>query len=49
MAEQLIKFIVKQYGITLSEIYLDFIKDLNGVEWLIGCKGFKVVDKPHMG
>lgn len=47
-AEQLVAFISKHYGITLSEITLDFIKDLKGNEWLITCKGFRVVDKQDL-
>jgi hypothetical protein len=31
--------------LTLSEIVLDFLKDINEVEWFLGCKGFKVVQK----
>ena len=45
VAEQLILFIQKQYGITISEIVLDFAKDQLGIEWFLGCKAFKYVDK----
>eukprot|EP00347_Sterkiella_histriomuscorum_P020821 403336337 len=45
VAEQLILLIQKHYGITIKEIVLDFIKDINGVEWLIGCRAFKTVPR----
>ena len=45
VAEQLITFILKHYGITVKQIVLDFVKDLNGTEWLLGCKAFKTVKK----
>jgi hypothetical protein len=29
----------------VSEIVIDFLKDANGVEWVSGIKGFKLIDK----
>ena len=45
VADQLLLFLLKHYGLTLKQIGLDFIRDYNGVEWLIGCKAFKTVPR----
>ena len=45
VAEQLLHVVLKLYGLTLREIVLDFIKDINGIEWFIGCRSFKVVPR----
>jgi len=45
VAEQLIEAAARLYGIQITEIVVDFIKDRAGVEWFIGVKAFRFVPK----
>lgn len=42
--EKIISFLHSNYPVKITEIVLDFIRDSNGVWWLLGCKGFKLDD-----
>jgi hypothetical protein len=41
-AEKVVGFLQRAYYAKIEEIVLDFVKDVNGHWWLLGCKGFRL-------
>lgn len=41
-AQKIIDFLNKGYNVRVTMIVIDFLKDQNGVNYVLSCKGFKV-------